>query len=290
MAETSLIKKRRRLSALYDKGTEVRVGGRYGSKGHVARLTTDEEPEDTPDYLRSAAGHFLEPIDESDESTEISMWIQPPSPLNREEALRLANAARARANLLAKTDEDSEEYLSAMEFLSTMSDETLYEYVLLSETEDRRQDALREVLADEEWADITDLQESMRVFAEEEETYGEDHPEVVAVRERELELSRQVAERELELRDAAYEALKLGGPERARKQALEKRSEIGASQAFMREYERQMQYFAVRDSEEHARTYFFESPADLADQAQEIRDLVMRALSMFITDGAEAKN
>ena len=36
MAETSLIKKRRRLSALYDKGVEVRIGGRYG-EGVIAR-------------------------------------------------------------------------------------------------------------------------------------------------------------------------------------------------------------------------------------------------------------
>lgn len=269
-----LIKARERLEALYRQGVEVRFGGRYGPEGKIAEIPEGQKE-----------GRFEEPLNE--EAGELAMWVQPPSPVQRDMALRSSNAARARALLVAKNDEDSEEHLTAMEFIEDMSDETLYEYVLLAETDQRRQSALREVLGEEEWSDITELQDSLRVF--EEENRPEDDPEVVAVRKREDELAKQVAERERTLRDADLDALKFGGRERAKKQALEKRSDIIGSQAFMKEYERQMSFYSVRDPENTAE-YFFTNATELADQPDPVRNLIMEAQGKFLQDGAEAKN
>jgi hypothetical protein len=270
-----LIRARRKLKELYRTGVEIRVGGRYGREGAIAP---------------KGEGPFLDEDGKPvplDEDAEVAMWVQPPSPLHREQALRDANAARARAVLRTRTETDSEEHLAAMEFITQMSEETLYEYVLVNDTETRRQDAIREVLAEDEWKDITELQESLRIFEEEERP--EDDPEVKAVRDREEKLSEQVAAREKELREAAYDVLKMRGVAEARKQAVERRAEIIASQAFMKEYERQMRYYSVRDIDDHG-VLFFESARELAAEDDELRDLIDRAADRFIKDGNEAKN
>lgn len=269
-----LIKARRRLSELFKTGVEIRFGGRYGREGAVA-------PKGEGPFLDDD-GKAVPLADD-----EVAMWVQPPSPLHRDQALRNANAAKSRAALAARRDEDSEEHLAALEFIEQMSEETLYDYVLVSDIEERQQDAIREILQDEEWSDITELQESMRIF--EEEGRAEDDPEVEAVRERERELQRLVSEREAELREAAYDVLRMRGPEAARKVALEKRGDLLSSRAFMIEYERQMTFFSVRDADDHG-VIFFESPTELASQPDEVLALIQEALQPFIKDGSEAKN
>lgn len=276
MAGQNLIKARRRLTELFKTGVEIRMGGRYGKAGEIAAKGEGPFLKDNgkPDPLDEQAGEF-------------AMWVQPPSPLQRDMALRDANAARARAVLAIKRDTDSEDHLVAAEFVQQMSEETLYDYILVGGIEQRRQEAIREVLADEEWKDITELQDSLRVFAEEER--ADDDPEVLAVRERELALSEAVTEREKELREAEMSVLKLRGIGKARQDAIEKRGELVASRAFMAEYERQMTYFAVRDIEDH-KTLFFTSAREMSEQSDEVLELIQRALEPFIQDGAEAKN
>lgn len=271
-----LIKARRRLSDLYKRGVEIRFGGRYGHEGQVA-------PTGEGRFIDEETG---EP-DPLDEENEVAIWIQPPSPLQRDEAIRDANAARARAVLRTRREEDSEEHLQALEFIETMSDETLFDYVITGEVEERRNEAIREVLADEEWSDITELQESMRIFQE--EGREEDDPEVKDLAAREEELQRQVGKREDELREAAYEALQMQGREAAKKKAIERRSELVASRAFMVEYERRMTFYSCRDVEDST-LLFFDSPLEFAAQDDHVLELISAALNPFISDGGDAKN
>lgn len=277
--QQGLIKRRRALSDLYKKGVEVRFGGRYGEDGEIALNPANQKRE----------GEFQDekgkPIPIKD--GEVQLWVQPPSPTQRDMAVRDANAARNRAILRAKREEDSEEHLEALQFIEQMSEETLYDYVLIGEQDERRQDALREILAEEEWADITELQESMRIFEEEERPA--DDPEVIAVKEREDLLTEQVMERERELRDAAYDVMKMKGHEAAKRKAIERRSEINGSRAFMVEYERKMKFYSIRDFDDHG-VIFFESATEMGNQPDEFIALIDEALKPFISDGAEAKN
>lgn len=279
----SLIQARRRLSELFKLGVEVRFGGRYGLEGEIAPLE-GELAGKGPN-----TGYFVTEAGDRDElqDGEVALWIQPPSPIQRDMALRNANSARSRATLQARKDEESEEYLAAVEFIDEMVEDTLYEYLLVAKTDERQQDAIREILADEEWSDITELQESKRIF--EEEGRSADDPEVKRVAARERELQIQVATREQELRDAAGDVLRMGGYERARKEALEHHVEILCSRAFMVEYERQMTYFSVRDIDD-TNTLFFDSARELAESPDELLDLIQKALTNFIKDGSEAKN
>lgn len=270
-----LIKARRRLSELFKTGVEIRFGGRYGRQGAIAPGGEGE--------FKDEDGNPV-PLDER---SEMAMWVQPPSPIHRDMALRNANAARSRAALAAKNEEDSEDYLAAREFVEQMSDETLYDYVLIADMEKRQQEAIREVLAEEEWKDITELQDSLRVFEEEER--DEDDPEVKLVRAREDELQKQVTQREKELWEAAHEVLRMRGLQAAQKQAIERHIDLLTSKAFMIEYERQMTYFSVRDPDDHG-VIFFESARQLAAQPDEVLMLIREALDPFIKDGAEAKN
>jgi hypothetical protein len=251
---------RRKLSELYKKGVEVRFG---------------------PDGGR--IGPFEEPAAED----EVALYVAPPSPLQREQALRDAQAKRARALIATKREEESEEHLTSKAFLAEMSLPTLIDYVLIADQEERRAEAIRDVLARDEWKDISALQDALRQFDEDET--DEDDPEYKAILERDEEYGRQVNERDLSLIEAARDALKLLSRDELERRALEKRSELVGSQAFMNEYERQMTYYSVREVGNDS-LLFFESARDWADQDDLIQTTIKEALSMFINEGTEAKN
>lgn len=265
------IKARQKLSALYRKGVEVRFGpdgGRIAPGGEGTFKDSDGNPI---------------PVGED----EVAMWVQPPSPLQREQALREGQAARARALVKAKRDEDSGEHLTVMAYLADMNHETLIDYVLLSEQDSRQSEATRDILAREEWKDVTAYQDALRQF--EEKGTPEDDPEYAAMLELDQKFGDQVAERQKELTETARESLRLYSRADVERRAMEKRSEIVGSQAFMREYEKQMFFYAVRDIDEH-NALFFESPDEAADQDERVQNTLQEALAPFISDGSEAKN
>jgi hypothetical protein len=265
------LKARRKLADLYKTGVEVRFGP-----------GPDGKPQGEIGPFEDSGGS---PIPASDD--QVCVWVQPPSPLQREQALRYAQASRSKALLAAKRDEESDEHLTVMAFLADMSDETLAEYVLVNGNEARRQEAMRDVLGRDEWKDITALTDAMAQF--EDDQTPPDDPEYKAVLERETQFSDQISDREHELMDGARDALMMLGRERIEKKALEQRSEIVGTQAFMQEYERQMMFYSVRDMDNQG-SCFFESAKECADVPDEVRVKFKEALEPFLNDGAEAKN
>jgi hypothetical protein len=262
------IKARRRLQELRAKGVEVRLGA------------TEEG---------SAIGPFLDPDGHPIKCPEeqVPVWVQPPSPLQRDQALRDAQAARARAVLKTKRDEKSEEQLTSLAFLSEMSLPTLMDYLIVHDEDQLRTDAIRDVLAEDEWKDMTELQDSMRQF--EESDASEDDPDWAPLLAKDAEYGRQVNKRMEELSEAMRETFSLLGRDELERRALVKRSDLVGSQTFMSEYERQMTWYAIRDVDDHGEL-FFESAREFADQEDDVRLLLGQALTQFIGDGAEAKN
>lgn len=254
------ISARKRLRALYNQGVEIRFDAEGGHRG----------PFDAP------AG-----------DDEVAMFIAPPNPLQRAEALREAQAARARALIAVKREENSEEHLTTMAFLAEMSNETLVEYMIASSQDARRAEAVRDVLARDEWKDFSSLQDAMRQF--DESGASEDDPEWKDLLEKDREYGAQVLQRSKELTEADRESMLLAPRENIEKKALEKRGELVASQRFVEEYERQMMFFAVRDAEEHQQL-FFDSPDEFSEQDDLIQDFIAKVINEFINDGTEAKN
>jgi hypothetical protein len=274
------IKARRLLSDLYKRGVEVRFG---------------RDPDGKPkgSIAPGGEGYFVDddgkPIPVK--AGEIQLWVQSPSPLHREMAMRDAQAARARALVKAKRDENSEEHLTIMAFLADMSDETLVDYVLLQRDQDRRADAMREVLAEDEWKDMTSYQDAMRQYEADERPQEEldNDPEYAALMELDLKFGEQVRARENELLEAERQALSMRSRGDLEKKALDKRAEVVGTQAFMAEYEKQMLFYSVRDFEDTG-VMFFESARELAASADEIRTTIQEAMVPFISDVTEAKN
>lgn len=267
------IKQRRKLSDLYKQGVEVRF-----------TLDEDGKPRGTVGPFENSEGKY-KPAEESD----VCMYVRPPSPLQREMALRDGQAARARALINAKRKTDSEEHLTILAFLADMSDETLVDYLLVNDTQERQQDAMRDVLSRDEWKDMTDYQDAMRQFDEMSDEEKEESEEYAAMMELDQKFSTQVSVRLAELTDAQRDAFRMMNRETLEKRALDKRSEMVGSQAFINEYELQMLYYAVRDPENHA-TLYFESAREFAEQHEDFRVVIEEALMPFIAEGAEAKN
>ena len=264
------IKARRLLSDLYKTGVEVRF--------------SKEKPEGEIGPFLDDNGRRIPPRDD-----EVAMFVSPPDPVQREMAMRAAQAKRAASLVRAKRNEDSEEHLTIMAFLADMSQETLIDYVIIGDAATRRNEAEREVLALEEWKDMTAYQDAMREFLDKDPEELEGNEEYEALMELDEKFGRQVAEREVELAEAQREALRYVDRAHLERQALDKRSEMVGSQAFMAEYERQMTYYSVRDVDNH-NELFFESPIELAAQPDPVREKINEALLPFISDGAEAKN
>lgn len=268
------IKARRALSDLYKQGVEVR----FSVDPETGKPTGKIGP------FVNTSGEHKPPA-----PNEISCYVRPPSPLQRDMAMRDGQARRARALINAKRKEDSEEHLTIMAFLADMSDDTLLDYVLINDSQERQQDAMRDVLSREEWKDITDMQDAMRQFDDMPEEERAENEEWVALMEQDQKFGDDVAERLKELADAQRDALRMQSRESLEKRALDKRSEMIGSQAFINEYELQMLFYSVRDPENHSQL-FFESAREFAEQHEDFRAVIEEALHPFINEGVEAKN
>lgn len=257
---------RRKLSELYVRGVEVRFNA---DGGRVGPFEDDE-------------GNRIPPHED-----EVAVWVQPPSPLQREMGLRDAQAERARALLRTMRDSESEEHLTATVFVAEMDDATLVDYILLHESEQRHQEAIRDVLGRDEWKDFASYQDAMRKF--DEDGADENDPEYEELRKLDLKYGQQISDRESELMDAARDVFQMLGRERMERKARDLRKEMVGSQAFMHEYELQMTYYAVRDIKDHSEL-FFSSTKEWAEQDEEIRNTVAEALTKYIGEAGEAKN
>ncbi len=266
------IKARRLLSELFKTGTEIRFWAENGKP--VGKIGPFENEN----------GRRIPPDDET-----VCMFIRPPDPVQRDMSIRAAQGKRATALVRAKRDRESEEHLTIMAFLADMSDETLIEYVVQGDTPARVEEAEREVLALEEWKDMTQYQDAIREFIDKDPEELDGDEDYQALLELDQKYSEQVHKREVQLADAHRDSLRFLQREQIERKALEKRSEIVGSQAFMAEYEKQMLYYSVRDVDKPD-DLFFDKPEELASQPDYVRDLIQEALEPYINDVAEAKN
>lgn len=255
------IDKRKRLSALFELGDYVRFN-----------CDADGKPVVNPDPA-------------SDE--DMRVWVSPPSPLQREMAIREAQAARARAMLDGRDKEGSQQWLAVHGFIRGLSINALLDYVLELDESERLQEARREVLKDPQWDDFNALRDAMRQY-EEAGSPGDD-PAWTALLDRDVAFGEQVSDRADELRLAAREGYALMPRAQVETKAIDKRIEQSGSAAFMTTYEEWMLFYACRDDEEHG-LLFFDSVDDLKSQPEPVQDALADRLAQFITEAAEAKN
>lgn len=256
----SNIKLRRKLSDLYKRGVEVRFG---------------------PD------GPKIGPFDNKCPSDSVAIYVAVPSPLQREQAVRDSRAKAAAVKSAAKKDALSPEGQIARSIADDMDNATLIEYLLMLSEGERDRDAERDVLGYEEWSDITELQDALRLVDEGQIEEGTDEYE--ALMERDRKYGEDLSKRRVELADAAREALELLPRVELERRALEQQAELISSEAFVKEYTRLMIFYSARDPEDHD-VLFFESVTELANQDEQVQGTLEEALSEFLREESEAKN
>lgn len=261
------IQKRRRLSALYERGKEVRFG-----------------PDEDGNPRSVRVGPFAE--DDKPADDDIVVWLTPPNPLQRDQALREAQARRARFMVVAHRQEDSSNSMISRALVTEMELATLIDYVLATGESERQQEATRDVQGNKEWDDYTALQDSIRQWREKGEPEGEEWDALLA---RDREYGDQLRKRLDQLRESSRESLEMMPRETLEERASRSRMEMLANQEFMVEYEAQMLFYACRDDEDHS-DLFFESVEELQQQAEEVQQALADVLAEFISDEAEAKN
>ena len=252
------IQKRKRLEALYARGESICFG---------------------PDGVK--------PKDAEPAEEDIQVWVGPPSPLQREMAIREATAARNRAVLAAKRNEADSFIVNASVFVAALDDMTLVEYILDLDDAERLTRARREVLLQKEWEDFNALRDAMRQF--EEAGSPTDDPEWAPLLERDTQFGAAVDQEYEKLREGDREGTKLIPRSEQEKRAIDKRVEQQGSALFLKTYEDNMLWYACRDDDDHS-VLFFESVQDLRSMPEEVQEALSDALATYVNEAAEAKN
>lgn len=260
-SKLSRIEKRKRLDALFDRGAYVRFNSDADGRPVIEPETHDE--------------------------SDMLIWVAPPSPFQREMAVREAQASRARTMIDARDNEDSTTWVTIHNYIRQLTTNVLIDYVLdLDDTEYLTQ-ARRDVLQQKDWEDFNALRDAMRAYEEAGSPVGD--PEWESLLERDRKFGQQVLERAEEVKDdarAGYLHMPRGKVEEI---ALEKRIEQAGSAAFMSAYQEWLRFYACRDDEDHLALYF-DAPDDIKKLPQPVQDALSAKLGEFITDSAEAKN
>jgi hypothetical protein len=256
------INKRKRLDALFDRGGYLTVG----SDGAGRPVINPETTEGDDNVAR--------------------FWVSPPSPLQREMAVREAQAARARAMIEARDSSGSAQWLTVRGFISGLDADGLINYVCELDEAEYLAEARRDVLIQPEWEDFSTLRDAMRQFEEADDPTAEEWQPLI---QRDKDFGDQVTVRYAELREDAMAGYKLMPREQLETKAIDRRIEQAGTSMFMAVYEEWMLYFAVRDDEDHQDLYF-DSVNEIKALPMEVQEALAGKLASFITDVTEAKN
>lgn len=260
-SKLSRIEKRKRLEALFDRGAYVRMNA-----------DSDGRP-------------IVDPEVESD--SDVKIWVGPPSPLQREMAVREAQAHRARLMIEARSSTDSASWVTIRSFIGQLGIDELIEYVLDLDESEYVSQARRDVLQQKQWEDFNQLRDAMRQYEEAGSPVGD--PEWESLLERDKEFGRQVTERIDEIRENAKDGYKHMPRGKVEEKAIDKRIEQAGSAAFVNAYEEWMLFYACRDDEDHSLLYF-EHKDEIKSLPQPVQDALATKLASFITSASEAKN
>lgn len=252
--------KRRRLSDLYVVGRPVTVG------------------EDTP-----------EPVE---------VWLQKINPVQNEDALRRANAARVRTRSQAK-DTESEEYLDAVANIRDFATrETLIDLAIAEELRLRRSRIEAECAAEDEWSTDDYLQGLVDAWEGSpdnpglKERWAEDHDDPEAARVKsEIDRFEEKVKGLVDAERADLERDYENTPEEdILQKAVERVLEQRALTAFIIEYENWQLYYSVRDPDKHADLYFLniEEVRSLEDKTKEVLLAHYRELAVEQTEGKDS--
>lgn len=276
---------RDRLSALYRKGEEVR----FNAHGVVNRTKAELEARNAA--LKEALRDGGEEPEEDPEAVwpsdeDVVIYVTPPSPLQREMALREASAARARFVLAAKRDESSADAVATRASVVEMEPDDLLDVVLNLGESERREEAERNVLAEEEWKDFSELQDAMRQWAESDDPEADEWKPLLT---RDLEYGRQVENEYQRLTEASRESLKIVARAEMEERATKKIIEIGGNAEFMGEYQMWMMHYACRDGDDHD-ALAFDHPDDIQGLPEVASEALATVYREFIESEKAAKN
>lgn len=254
------IEKRKRLDALFDRGGYVRFGIKDGAP-------------------------VVNPETESDE--DVRVWVGPPSPYQREMAIRDAQGIRARTVIEAKSKEDSNQWVTIRAFVAALSNEALADYLIELDDTDHIAQARRDTLLEKEWESFNELRDAMRKYEDAGSPVGD--PEWEPLLEKNRRFADQVLARAEELEKDARDSFKLMPRNKLEEKAIEKRIEQAASAAFMGAYEEQMLFYSCRDDEDH-KVLYFDDVTDMKSQHADIQNALRARLAETISEATEAKN
>lgn len=237
------------------------------------------------------------PINDDSGEEPIVVWVQKLNPLDNDNALRRAAAARARY-LAYKKDQESEEYQAALSDVTEFSSrEMLIDMVARDELLVRRMRVEAEMGAEEEWSKDDYLQGLHDAWQGTEEAPGlkqrwtdePDDPEAKRVLEEMQRFNHAVDKRMEGEREDIRRDYEHKSDDELIAVAVERMIDQRASTKFMREYENEMLLAAVREQDDHKKRYFTER-AEVDELDPTVHRTLLEHLQMITVERDEGKD
>lgn len=243
-------------------------------------------------YVR---GKMLEPNDGTGEPVKV--WMAKLNEIDRETAMRRANAVKARY-MIEADNEDSETFIATYAEVRAIDDrDDLVAYIITEDlTKARRRIEAQRATDEESWGKEDYLQGLVdawtgvdgesglaAVFAEDPED-----PEAIRVEKELARFEDEVrvamgAEVERLTKDWADVSL-----DDLRRKVAHKLLEVRAGEQFAREFRRQQMFFALRDPVNRHQRYF-ERVAEVDDLDDDLREYLTEQYDGMVVEGAEGK-
>jgi hypothetical protein len=232
------------------------------------------------------------------EGEPVKVWLAKMNELDRESALRRANAAKAKFTLTAD-DEESEAFAAAYAEIRDLSDrEEVALFIIADDVAQARRRLESEALTDEEgWGKDDYLAGLLDAWQGDEDNRGlsdiqeedADDPEVKRVWgeiQRFHEEITKATEHETERLLKDFDQVDI---ETLRRKATHRLLEMQAIEMFVREYRRQQIFYAVREPDSRHKRYFG-SVSEIDDIDDELRAFLLEQYDGMVVERREGKD
>ncbi|QBQ74874.1 hypothetical protein [Caudovirales GX15bay] len=244
-------------------------------------------------YVR---GQMLEPNDGNGDPVKV--WMAKLNDIDRETAVRRANAVRARF-LIDADDEDSETFMAAYGEVRKIENRAdLVDFVVAEDVLRARNRIEAEFSTDEDtWGKDDYLQGLLDAWVGDEGNVGlsqvlAEDPEDAEAQRVDGELKRYEKQVQSAM-EAEISRLKKDWEEvpdeTLRRKAAHRLLELNASDQFLREFKRQQLFFSLRDPVQRQIRYF-EKVSEVDDLEDELRDFLQDQYNALIVPSAEGKD
>lgn len=219
----------------------------------------------------------------------VVVWMQKLNPVQHEDAMRKANARRARC-LAMKRNPDSPDHQAVMSQVYDLDIDSLIDYLVVPEIQKYQMAREEELAAEDEWSNdnyLQGLRDDWNISLERAYAENPDDPEAKRVKDELTRFSEAIHKASEGHEESLRKQFAARPVEELQDKVANQFIEMQADMEWMREFHRFELFYAVRDPLHHKKQYFenLEELDLLSSEVLELLNTEYRGLSVDVTEG-----